>query len=133
MAFGSDNFNMNLLVTLLLTATMTAHAGLGCCIHLGECTAASNVGLHHDEHEHCRNHSDGHQAPEKCEKQCCVFVASRPAAQWSIDLTGIVLPIQAPLSHAPMASSAAMARLIPEITLHPTGPALHVWQCLWVI
>lgn len=124
---------MNLLITLLVTTTLAAHAALGCCIHLGVCASSSSANHHCEHDDHQAAPGDHQPVPEKCDEQCCVFVASRAIVGWSIELAGFYLPPCVCTSPLLAASPTLWARMSLEDTHYPAGPALHVWQCHWAI
>jgi hypothetical protein len=128
---------MNLLVTLLLTSVMTAHTVLGCCIHLdhGAHESTRNSADHHSGHHHGDPYNapmDDHSAPQKCEKQCCIFIAVR-AVQPTVDIADFVVPLVTAALHDPQ--DPPVIKLYAAFDeAHPhAGSALRIRQCVWLI
>lgn len=126
---------MHILVNLLLTAIISAHAALGSSIHDAWCAPQAIVDAHEARCCHCDHAapSDKQPAPEKCEEQCCVFVVSRPVVVWPVDLGAFVAPLVTPSVHTPVSDSSSVSPTPLSDVRHPAGRALHIWQCCWVI
>jgi hypothetical protein len=127
---------MHTAITFLLTALLAAHAALGGNVHCEPCRDSHNMTATCDHAGHHHDHSTGpegdHPAAPKCEKQCCVYVVSRADICSVIRLFDLALPVLSPQLHNPVASSNACIAEAADVARH-SGPALHVWQCVWVI
>lgn len=127
---------MKLVLTLVLTAVMAAHAGLGCCAH-HEHVGQEAVAVCHDHA--CHGHpadtdSDSDQStdPESCDEESCVFLSQESSSCIALDCLATVTPLVAVADHFSNQLSAGH-RAVETDVLHPAGPALHLWQCVLVI
>jgi hypothetical protein len=127
---------MRLLVTLLLALMMTAHAGLGCCWHHEHHTEAivQVVCCHHD-HEHGDSHSTptDHETPTSCDEDPCVYVVHESSAvSWDfLSALSAMVVSELPCPAGDLLRAHSHAAL--DDVSYPSGPRLHLWQCVLVI
>jgi hypothetical protein len=129
---------MKLIVTLSITAIMTVHAVLGCCSHHEHHSAALPEGLNshhacHDHHDHSCRPQDSPAAPQDCDEENCIFFASKHNTFQSLDLEGFCSALANSTLPELHFQGASFLRIAPADAIHPAGPALHIWQCVWVI
>jgi hypothetical protein len=139
LAISSDNFSMQTLVTLLLSVIMTAHAVLGCCAHHEHRNAMSHKALDAQHTCHCSDHqSTGSEkrpdAPQDCDEENCVFVASKHSDSQAIDWMSLfsLVAFSYSLNHLGDVDS-EFIHLASEYVPYHEGSTLRVWQCVWVI
>jgi hypothetical protein len=126
---------MRIVVTLLLALVMTAHAGLGCCWHHDhtEDVAEQSFCCHH-EHDHDSHSTPAdHESPTGCDEDACVFVNHEGFAPSFDFLTALSASIvcEAPCPAGSMLRGHYLASL--DDVSYPSGPRLHLWQCVLVI
>ena len=127
---------MKLVLTLVLTAVMAAHAGLGCCAHhehVGqEAVAVCHDHACHGHHADTNSNSDEPAAPESCDEESCVFLTQESSSLVALDCLAIVTPLVT-ITDSSSSLLSAVHRSTCKDVLHPAGPALHLWQCVLVI
>jgi hypothetical protein len=124
---------MRLVVTFLVTAIMAVHAGLGCCAHHEhyDSPEVACESCHHG-HNHHDAPADEHPASQNCDEEQCVFVGSRSVTSAAADLVCDLVPLHVvlPLDTKVVCIDSLGAW---EVSLHPAGPALHIWHGILVI
>jgi hypothetical protein len=126
---------MRFVVTLLLALVMTAHAALGCCWHHDHHNdSAGQTACCHHEHEHDSHSTPAdHETPDSCDEESCVFVAHNSSAPSLDFLTALssVIVCEFPCPSGSMLRTHYLAAL--DDVSFPSGPRLHLWQCVLVI
>jgi hypothetical protein len=137
-AISSDNFSMQLLVTLSISVALAVHAVLGCCAHHEHPVVAEYESL--DTHQPC--HCSGHHAtdseensgsPPDCDEENCVFVSCQHSDFPTIDWAG--LSCQSTISTLADLSDdhPGYSQFVCEDGPYLGGPPQRIWQCVWVI
>jgi hypothetical protein len=126
---------MRLAVTLLLALMMTAHAALGCCWHHEHHVEAAHkaVCCHHDHEHESHPTPQNHETPTSCDEDPCVYVIHDSSAV-SLDflsaLSAVVVS-ELPCPTYKLLRAHSLAAL--DDVSYPSGPRLHLWQCVLVI
>lgn len=126
---------MRIVVTLLLALVMTAHAVLGCCWHHdhdGEALPHPICCDHHHDHDSHSAPSD-HETPDSCDEAVCVFMAHESTTTSLDFLTALsaLVVSEPPYPAGNMLRIHYLASL--DDVFFPSGPRLHLWQCVLVI
>lgn len=126
---------MRIIVTLLLALVMTAHAGMGCCWHHDHGGEASPhpVCCEHEHEHHSPSVPGDHETPDSCDEAVCVFMNHEGAAPSFDFLTAVsgMVACEPPCPAGSMLRTHYLAAL--DEVSYPSGPRLHLWQCVLVI
>jgi hypothetical protein len=126
---------MRLAVTLLLALVMTAHAALGCCWHHEHHAEAVDqaVCCHHDHEHESHPTPQNHETPTSCDEDPCIYVShvSSPLSWDFLSALSAVVVSELPCPTGDLLRDHSLAAL--DDVSYPSGPRLHLWQCVLVI